>query len=696
MEEIRPDTALEQFPGVGPARAKALAKLGLRTAGDLLEYYPRSYEDRTRVSTIREAPGDSPVCIRAMVSEPVRVSRVRDGLELVKVRAADDTGTVDVTFFNQRYLKDTLHTGEEIILFGTAEGYGARRRMTSPVWERADRQADTGCILPVYPLTAGITNHLLAGLVRRAVDSCADTVAETLPESVRLAHRLETARFACRAIHFPDSFEALEAARRRLVFEELFYLTAGLEMLRRGRGQGTAPVLRGGGADEFQKLLPFPLTAAQRRVMGEVQTDLASGRPMNRLIQGDVGSGKTAVAGYAAWLCAKAGWQTAMMVPTELLAEQHYRSLCALLAGDGVRLALLTGSLTAAEKRKMHQAVASHEYDVVIGTQALLSEGVSFHQLGLVIADEQHRFGVEQRARLAGKAGDGSRCAHVLVMSATPIPRTLALIVYGELEVSVIDELPPGRLPVQTYLIGEDKRERMYQFVRKQVQEGHQVYIVCPAVEDTAGTAGGGEAGRDRKAVTRYAAQLQSQVFPDLRVAFVHGKMKPKEKEAAMAAFARGETDVLVSTTVIEVGVDVPNASLIVIENAESFGLSQLHQLRGRVGRGKHQSFCVLLTGNRSPATLERLRVFKRTTDGFQIAEADLNLRGPGDFFGSRQHGLPRLRVADLARDIRVLQEAQSAARDLLAADPELAAPEHAPVLARVRSLFSDSPDIFN
>ena len=469
-------------------------------------------------------------------------------------------------------------------------------------------------------------------------------------------------------------------------------------MLKERRGDVPGCAIPPRPMEEFLSCLPFPLTGAQRRVMGEITGDMASGRPMNRLVQGDVGSGKTVVAAYAAWLAAGAGYQSALMAPTEVLAEQHYRSLSALLEPAGVRVGLLTGSLTPAGKRKVRQALAAGEIDLIIGTHALLSHGVEFARLGLMVADEQHRFGVAQRAALAAK-GDSP---HVLVMSATPIPRTLALIIYGDLDVSVIDELPPGRTPVETYVVREDKRARMYNFVRRLAGEGRQVYIICPAVEENAEGRmqnaeweGDGPA-LDLKAVTTYAKKLQTEVFPDLRVDFLHGKMKPREKEAVMAAFAAGETQVLVSTTVIEVGVDVPNAALIIIENAERFGLSQLHQLRGRVGRGKHQSYCVLITDTRSAEAMQRLRTLASTTDGFKISEEDLKLRGPGDFFGSRQHGLPQMKLADLAGDMRLLSEAQESARRLLMADPTLSQPENRPVLERVRTLFSDTPDIFN
>ena len=696
--EITLNTPLTEFPGVGEVRAKKLEKLGLVRCADLISYFPRDYEDRRQVYSIRSAPLGQKVCISAMAAEHPRLSRIRKGLDLVKLKVVDQAGALHITFFNQGYVERALRAGEEYIFYGVVEEQGSRRTMVNPIFERVGKQNFTGCIVPVYPLTAGITNHLLCTLTQQAVAACAQDMPETLPRGVRLDHELAQAEFSYRNIHFPESFQALELARRRLTFEELFYLSAGLAMLKGRRGDVLGCAIPSRPMEEFLARLPFPLTGAQRRVMEEISRDMASGRPMNRLVQGDVGSGKTVVAAYAAWLAAGAGYQSALMAPTEVLAEQHFRSLSALLEPAGVRVGLLTGSITPAGKKKVRQALAAGEIDLIIGTHALLSQGVEFAKLGLMVADEQHRFGVAQRAALAAK-GDSP---HVLVMSATPIPRTLALIIYGDLDVSVIDELPPGRTPVETYVVREDKRARMYNFVRRLVGEGRQVYIICPAVEENAeGTMqnveweGDGPA-LDLKAVTTYAKKLQTEVFPDLRVDFLHGKMKPREKEAVMAAFAAGETQVLVSTTVIEVGVDVPNAALIIIENAERFGLSQLHQLRGRVGRGKHQSYCVLITNTRSVEAMQRLRTLASTADGFKISEEDLKLRGPGDFFGSRQHGLPQMKLADLAGDMRLLSEAQESARRLLMADPTLSQPENRPVLERVRALFADTPDIFN
>ena len=546
----------------------------------------------------------------------------------------------------------------------------------------------TGRLVPIYPLMAGVSARRLAGWIDLARAQCLDQVEDDLPPELARGAGLMGRRAALTAVHAPEDWAQLAEARRRLVFEELFYLTAGLEQLRLRRQD--APGCRFQAADwaEFGRLLPFALTGAQRRTLEEIGTDLASGGVMNRLVQGDVGSGKTAVAAGAIFLAAKSGYQSAFMAPTEILARQHSETMQSLLAGAGIRVALLTAAVKGTERRQLLAALAAGEIDLLVGTHAILTQTVQFRRLGLVVTDEQHRFGVNQRASLAAK-GDGTR-PHVLVMSATPIPRTLALIVYGDLDVSVLDELPAGRQKIETYLVGSDKRQRMYGFVRAQVQAGRQVYLVCPAVED-------GETGeQDLKSVRSYAEELRTRVFPDLRVGLIHGKLKPKEKEAVMADFARGGIDILVATTVIEVGVDVPNANLMVVENAERFGLSQLHQLRGRVGRGRWQSYCVLVTDSREEKTRARLKTLCQTGDGFRIAQEDLNQRGPGDFFGSRQHGLPQLRVADLAGDTRTLYEAQAAARALLETDPQLALPEHAPVRRRVARLFEENPDIFN
>ena len=678
------NTDVRYIKGIGEQRAKALGKLGIATLRDLISYFPRAYDDRSALRRIAGlVPGET-AGVAAMVASPPTISHIRKGLDLVKLRAVDDTGTLDVTFFNQAWLKNSLHQGETYIFYGRAEGSLLRHQMANPVVEPEGRREVTGRIVPIYPLTAGVSQLILSRSIRQGLDACADILPDVLPDRVRQHHQLCRIEYAYENIHFPESAEALDLARRRLAFEELFLFTIGLERLRSRWEVVHVPPCGGVDMELFYRALPFTLTDAQRRCVEEALADMRSGTPMNRLCQGDVGSGKTMVATACVYFMVKNGRQAALMAPTEILAQQHYQGLAPLLENLGIRCALLTGSTTAKTKRSITQQLESGEIDFAIGTHALITGSVAYRDLGLVVTDEQHRFGVAQRAELAAK-GDHP---HILVMSATPIPRTLALILYGDLDVSIIDQLPPGRQPVQTFAVTGGYHQRVYRFIRKLVGEGRQAYIVCPMVEEN------DQLPDERKAVTEYAKKLQSEVFPDLKVAFVHGKMKPKEKDAVMAAFAAHETDILVSTTVIEVGVDVPNAAVMVIENAERFGLSQLHQLRGRVGRGKHQSYCILISDNRNEETRQRLKVMTKTTDGFQIAEEDLRLRGPGDFFGARQHGLPGLKVADLGCDTQLLQEARQAAEQLLAQDPALTS---CPATAkRVTELFTQQADALN
>ena len=678
------NTDVRYIKGIGEQRAKALGKLGIATLRDLISYFPRAYDDRSALRRIADlVPGET-AGVAAMVASPPTISHIRKGLDLVKLRAVDDTGTLDVTFFNQAWLKNSLHQGETYIFYGRAEGSLLRHQMANPVVEPEGRREVTGRIVPIYPLTAGVSQLILSRAIRQGLDACADILPDVLPDRVRQHHQLCRIEYAYENIHFPESVEALDLARRRLAFEELFLFTIGLERLRSRWEVVHVPPCGGVDMELFYRALPFTLTDAQRRCVEEALADMRSGTPMNRLCQGDVGSGKTMVATACVYFMVKNGRQAALMAPTEILAQQHYQGLAPLLENLGIRCALLTGSTTAKTKRSITQQLESGEIDFAIGTHALITGSVAYRDLGLVVTDEQHRFGVAQRAELAAK-GDHP---HILVMSATPIPRTLALILYGDLDVSIIDQLPPGRQPVQTFAVTGGYHQRVYRFIRKLVGEGRQAYIVCPMVEEN------DQLPDERKAVTEYAKKLQSEVFPDLKVAFVHGKMKPKEKDAVMAAFAAHETDILVSTTVIEVGVDVPNAAVMVIENAERFGLSQLHQLRGRVGRGKHQSYCILISDNRNEETRQRLKVMTKTTDGFQIAEEDLRLRGPGDFFGARQHGLPGLKVADLGCDTQLLQEARQAAEQLLAQDPALTS---CPATAkRVTELFTQQADALN
>ena len=678
------NTDIRYIKGVGEARAKALAKLGVTDLRSLLSYFPRAYEDRRACKKIAGLVPGEMSCVCAVVAGEAKLSRIRKGLDLVKLRVVDESGALELTYFNQSYLKNTFHTGETYVFYGRAEGTPRRLQMTNPLFEREGERRITGRIMPIYPLTAGVSQSMLYKAVEQGLAACVDELPDILPEDVRLAHQLCHTRFAYENIHFPSGDEALAAARRRLAFEELFLLALGLKLLRSRRTFVAGKRCRDTDPSPFFAALPFSLTAAQRRAVDDIARDLSLERPMNRLCQGDVGSGKTMVAAAAIYMAAKNGLQCALMAPTEILAEQHYRSLAPLLTPLGISCALLTASTRAKERRALNKALRSGELSLVIGTHALLSPDVQYQNLGLVVTDEQHRFGVDQRAALSAKGEN----PHLLVMSATPIPRTLALMIYGDLDVSVLDELPPGRQKIDTFAVPSSYHARIYAFLRKLVQEGRQAYIVCPMVAEN------DELPDERKAVTAYAAHLQTEVFPDLRVAPIHGKMKPKEKDAVMRAFAAHEIDVLVSTTVIEVGVDVPNAALMLIENAECFGLSQLHQLRGRVGRGQHKSYCVLVSDNKGEENKARLKIMSSTNDGFAIAEEDLRLRGPGDFFGSRQHGLPALRVADLSCDLSLLHETQSAAEQLLAADAELAA--HPLLKARIELLFSLNADAMN
>ena len=670
--------------GVGEVRAKQLAQLNIFTLRDLICHFPRGYEDRTKLVPIEKLEPDVPACFRAMVMNTPRTSHIRKGLDLTKVQVADSTGRLNVTFFNNRFAAQQLEYGREYIFYGAVSGDFIGYSMTNPVFETPESQpVTTRRILPIYPLTAGLTNAALLRLVQQALAVC-DPPEEILPDEVREKYGILPAKRAYFAIHEPNSMAEAELAKKRMIFEEFFVFSAGLSLMRAARKEKKTEPYTDFGMSPFYDSLPFSLTGAQSRAVAEILEDFRRGIPMNRLVQGDVGSGKTMVAAAAAYCAARNGRQSALMAPTEILAEQHFASLNALFAPLGVSAALLTGSMTGKQKKDVRERIAAGEVQVVVGTHALLSESTRFDNLGLVITDEQHRFGVGQRSRLSAKGED----PHLLVMSATPIPRTLALILYGDLDVSVLDELPPGREPVDTFLVGESYRPRINAFIRKQVAEGHQCFVVCPAVEENE------ELGI--KAAAVWAETLQQTVFPDLRIALLHGQMKGAEKEAAMASFARGEADVMVATTVIEVGVDVPNATLMVIEDADRFGLSQLHQLRGRVGRGKAKSYCILTTHNRNPETLQRLKALCKTTDGFKIAEEDLRLRGPGDFFGSRQSGLPAFRVADLGCDLAAMKDAQQASADWIDAYGASDTPEANALRERIGDLFARSEGTMN
>ena len=670
--------------GVGPTKAKQFAQLNILTLGDLICHFPRGYEDRSRLVTISQLEVDRPACFRAVVMNTPRTSHIRKGLDLTKVQVADHSGRLTLTFFNQKFSTGQLEYGREYVFYGSLTGDYMGYQMTSPAFESPDSPpVVTRRIFPRYPLTAGLSNASVLKAVKQALAIC-DPPPEIIPEPVRRQYGILPADRAYYAIHEPATMEEAEQAKKRLIFEEFFVFSAGLSLLRASRAGKKTALYTNTDLSAFYGALPFELTGAQKRAIEEIGRDVTRGVPMNRLVQGDVGSGKTMVAAAAAYLASQNGFQTALMAPTEILAEQHCQSLSRLFEPLGIRVALLTGSMTEKQKRQTREAIALGTVDLIVGTHALITDATTFHTLGMVIADEQHRFGVAQRSKLSAKGED----PHVLVMSATPIPRTLALIMYGDLDVSVLDELPPGRQRVDTFLVGESYRARINAFIRKQVAEGHQCFVVCPAVEENE------EVGM--RSAEAWAETLARTVFPDLRVLLLHGQMKGAQKEAVMASFAGGEGDILVATTVIEVGVDVPNATLMVIEDADRFGLSQLHQLRGRVGRGSAKSYCILTSQNRNAETRQRLKALCQTTDGFRIAEADLELRGPGDFFGSRQSGLPAFRVADLSCDLKTLKQAQEASTRWIDESGTADTPEAIALRERIGELFHRAEGTIN
>ncbi|HIY39177.1 MAG TPA: ATP-dependent DNA helicase RecG [Candidatus Agathobaculum merdigallinarum] len=672
------EDSIQFVKGIGPKKAKLFEKLHIRTLRAALETYPRDYEDRTRITRIADIDAEDKYAIRAVVGTEPKVSRIRKGLTLVKCTIFDESGSLNVTYFNNPYAAALLRVGQEYVFYGRVQGWGRGRTLISPQSEKVAPDADhPGRIVPVYPLTAGLTQRDMERVTDAALSAVPGDWPDPLPEVLRAKYRLLDAADALAAIHRPQTADDVTQARRRMVFEELFLLCCGLQQLKERRKADQGIVFAQAGLEAFYETLPFAPTGAQRRAIAEIAADCASGRPMNRLVQGDVGSGKTVVAAALCALAAQNGWQAAFMAPTEILAAQHAETLAPMLEKLGISCTLLTGSMSAAQKRAALAAIETGAAQVVVGTHALIQQGVTFHRLGAVVADEQHRFGVAQRAALSAKG----EMPHVLVMSATPIPRTLALILYGDLDVSVLDETPPGRSPVETYAVGQNMRKRITAFIDKQVEAGGQVYVVCPLVE---------EGELNLKSAEQHAKDLQA-ALPHRRVAVLHGRMKNADKDQVMRDFAAKKYDILVATTVIEVGVDVPNANLMVVEDADRFGLSQLHQLRGRVGRGTRQSYCIFFGADKGEAARERLKILCKTGDGFEIARADLAQRGPGDFFGRRQHGLPALHVADLAADLALMQSAREEAEAILSADPEL---EGYPLLReRVRRMFTERDD---
>ena len=671
---LTPDTPVRYLKGVGPKTAERFEKLGILTLSDLLCHYPRRYLDFSKPYSIAEAPADTECVVKAEVFAKPGGRILPGGRRMERITAGDDVSSLEITWFNNPYAAQKLELGQEYYFQGIVTGGMLRRQMVNPQ-VRTDAQVKSSPFEAVYPQTEGLTSSAIAKCVRQLLPH-AELLPDPLPPEMLKKYRLLSKADAVRAIHCPTTEEEAFAARRRLIYEELLVLQLGIGRMKNHGAASTGAPMKKADVSPFWESLPFSPTGAQRRAVEEILTDMSGETSMNRLLQGDVGSGKTLVAAAAIWACIQAGYQAALLAPTEILASQHAENLNRLLSPFGMRVALLTGGMKAAARRTTLAAIRDDEADLIVGTHAILSEGVEFARLGLAVVDEQHRFGVRQRGLLAEKAAN----PHLLVMSATPIPRTLGLLMYGDLDISILDELPPGRKPVKTRCITGKKRADLYGFLDREIDSGRQVYIVCPAIEDAGGSG--------LNAVKSYYEDIAKAYLPDRRVGLMHGKLKPKEKAEVMDDFKSGRLDALVSTTVIEVGVDVPNATVMVIENAERYGLSALHQLRGRVGRGAAESWCFLVSDNASESVQKRLKFLCSTSDGFAVAQYDLETRGPGDFFGSRQHGLPTLQIADLMNDTRTLHAAQSEAVALLAEDPLLERPEHALLARQVEQMF--------
>ena len=654
---------IKYIKGVGEARAAAFRSLGVSTVGELLRFYPRAYEDWGNITPISQCIIGENVCVKATVMFPPKNQRVKGGMLIAKGTVTDGDDVIAVTFFNNKYIEKMLKSGEEYLFYGKITlGKFAAREMISPMFIKSAQSVE---IKPIYPQNKNITSKVIQSAVQNALSNI-DEIPEFLPPYILKKFNLITLDRAIRDIHFPKTDEDLQNARNRLIFDELFILQLSLLTLKEDNSTAdTKNIIRKDYTEEFFALLPFKPTNAQKKAVNEAVADMRSGKQMNRLLQGDVGSGKTAVAAAIVYTAAKNGMQSALMAPTEVLAVQHFETFQKLFANSGIRCELLTGSTKAKEKKEIKERLKNGEIDLIIGTHALIQDDVVFKKLGLVITDEQHRFGVKQRTGLCSKGEN----PHVYVMSATPIPRTLGLIMFGDLNVSILDELPPGRQKIDTYAVKSGKRGSMFEFIRKHLDMGYQAYIVCPLVEES-------ELVQGVMSAEEYFKKAQP-LFPDYRLDLLHGKMTPKKKDEIMMKFKKGETQLLISTVVIEVGVDVPNAVIMVIENAERFGLSQLHQLRGRVGRGKAKSHCILVTDATNDEATARMNIMCQTTDGFKIADEDLKLRGPGDFFGTRQHGLPKLRIADLLTDTKVLMQTQELAKDIMTIDSKFQMPDH-------------------
>ncbi|MBC8631049.1 ATP-dependent DNA helicase RecG [[Eubacterium] tenue] len=653
---------IKYVKGIGPKRANKLNKLGIFTVSDLAYYFPRQYEDRNNLKKIFELEDEEKVTIRVIVNS-IETSNIRKGLVITKIGVRDETGFARLVFFNQEYISSTLKKGDTILVFGKVKKNSHGVELSSCEIEQMTNNPKNTCgIMPIYSLTYGLTNKELTNIIKTVFNNEQIKIKEYLPKRIIEKYKLCSIDYAVKNLHAPSSKDSLKIALYRLVFEEFLMLQLGLFLFKNGVTEKSGIFFeKNQNLKQVLNSLPFNLTNAQNRALNEILNDMNSNKVMNRLVQGDVGSGKTVVALLSLANCVLNGYQGALMAPTEILAEQHYLSLNETLSQFGIKIGLLVGSLTKKQKEITLEKVKNNEIDILIGTHALIEDKVEFNNLGIVITDEQHRFGVRQRNKLSEKGYNPD----ILVMTATPIPRTLALILYGDLDISIIDELPPGRQPIETLAVYKDKRDRAYNsLVRSEVEKGRQVYIVCPLVEESESI--------EAKAAVDLVEELKSEYFADLRLGLLHGKMKPSEKDDIMKKFKNRELDILVSTTVIEVGVNVPNATLMIIENAERFGLAQLHQLRGRVGRGSHKSYCILIYSSKSEVCSQRMGIMEETTDGFKISEKDLEIRGPGEFFGTRQHGLPELKVANIFKHMKILKVAQQEARYIVGEDPKL------------------------
>lgn len=672
--------SIQYVKGIGPKKAEKLNKLGIYTIKDLLYYFPRQFEDRSIIKKIAQLEDEEKVTVKALITN-IESYTPKKGMTITRIDVKDDTGFAKLTFFNKEYIKNTFRVGDSILAFGKVKKNGRFVELNSCELEYLSASPkNIGKLVPVYPLSYGVTNKDIMNTVRMVFENKDIKIPEYMPEYLLKKYRLCGIEYAIKNIHFPKDKESLKIALYRLIFEELLVLQLGLFMYKGGSSDEKGILFkRNQRLDEVLKSLPFSLTRAQNRALNEIIDDMCSEKVMNRLVQGDVGSGKTVVALLALAECVFNGYQGALMAPTEILAQQHYESFTETFEDIGINVELLTGSVTKKQKEGILQRAKDGEIDILIGTHALIEDNVEFKNIGLVITDEQHRFGVRQRGKLSSKG----ESPDILVMTATPIPRTLALILYGDLDISIIDELPPGRQPIETIAVEKKKRGKVYNsLVRREVDKGRQVYIVCPLVEESETL--------DITSATETAEEIKRDFFPDLRVGLLHGKMKPSEKDTIMTAFKNHELDILVSTTVIEVGVNVPNSTLMIIENAERFGLAQLHQLRGRVGRGKHQSYCVLIYGSNSEVCRKRMNIMEETNDGFKISEKDLEIRGPGEFFGTMQHGVPELKVANLFKHMKILKTVQQEARIIIGEDPTLDFKEYRGLKREIESKFKD------